>query len=223
MKTLINVVKSFSGILIYYVVQIFSILIITSFNINVSIANLGLELVLALVLIIYYYDTIKRDFKDFNINYKEYLKIGFKVYIIGLIIMVISNLIINQFILVDNIAHNEEIDRLIIFKYPLFSVIAMILTGPFIEETTFRLGFKKYITNKKAYYLLATLIFAGLHVFNGLSNPLELLYFIPYGSLSLSFAYVLDKTDNIFTSTILHLMHNTVTIIILLSAYMVGV
>lgn len=223
MKTLINILKSFTGIAIFYGVQILAAIVLTSTNINNNILYIGMEIATVLLLIYINFDKIKKDFKDFDDNYKEYLKLAIKAYFIGLFIMILSNLIINQYILVDNIAHNEEVDRLIIFKYPLFSVIGMIITGPFIEEVAFRLGFKRYINNRFIYYILATLIFAGVHVFNGISNPLELLYFIPYGSLSLVFAYILDKTDNIFTSTIIHLCHNTIAILLVLSVYLIGV
>ena len=50
----------------------------------------------------------------------------------------------------------------------------MIITGPFIEEITFRLGFKKYINNKKLYYILASFIFAFVHVKSAISTPSEL-------------------------------------------------
>lgn len=221
---IINFFKSFLGLLIFFSIQLLTSYIILKFNLNnFSLIYILMETIIAILLIFLYFDKIKNDFFDFDKNYKKYLKIAFKVYFIGLFVMLISNLIINKFIIVDNMAYNEEIDRLLLFKYPLFSVIAMIITGPFIEETSFRLGFKKYINNKYLYYILATFIFTSVHVFNGLSNPLELLYFIPYGSLSFAFTYILDKTDNIFSSTIIHLFHNTISILLILYVSLVGV
>ena len=191
---IINYFKAFLGLIIFFSIQLITSIIILKNNIsNITIAYILMEIITLGLLIIVYFKRIKKDFIDFDNNYQKYLKIAFKAYFIGLFVMLISNLIINRFIIVDNIAYNEEVDRLIMFKYPLFSVIGMILTGPFIEEISFRLGFKEYIKNKYVFYILSTLIFAGVHVLNGYSNPLELLYFIPYGSLSFTFTYILDN------------------------------
>ena len=94
---------------------------------------------------------------------------------------------------------------------------------PFIEEVAFRLGFKEYINNKYIYFILATLIFAFVHVINGLNNPIELVYIIPYGSLSFAFTYMLYKYDNIFVSTIIHTLHNTISILLIVSISLLGV
>ena len=76
--------------------------------------------------------------------------------------------------------------------------------------------------SKKLYYFLTVLIFAGAHVINGITTPLELLYFIPYGALAVAFSYTLDKTDNIFTTTLIHTMHNTISILILVAGMIMG-
>ena len=36
----------------------------------------------------------------------------------------------------------------------------------------------------------------------------DILYLIPYSALGISFAYILQKTDNIFVTIGLHFMHN---------------
>ena len=99
----------------------------------------------------------------------------------------------------------------------------MILFGPFIEELVFRLPFKEKIKNKYLFYFITILLFAGVHVFNGLSSVTELVFFIPYGALSASFAYILDKTDNIFSTIIIHTLHNTFSIVVILLLSLIGV
>ena len=62
-----------------------------------------------------------------------------------------------------------------------------------------------------------------IHVLNGITSPYELLFYIPYGALALAFSYILDKTNNIFTTTIIHTFHNTLAIVLLSLSAMMGV
>ena len=221
-----DIVKGSYGLFIYLFIQIGTGFVFANQLKNgsytlINIILIGSELITVGLLILINWKRLKDDFVDFDKNYKQYLKIGIKAWIIGLIVMMVSNTIINGFIFSD-VANNEAINRAVINYYPLYSVIAMIFVGPFIEELTFRCGFKDHIKNKKLYYFLTVFIFAGAHVINGITTQLALLYFIPYGALAVAFSYTLDKTDNIFTTTIIHTLHNTISILILVAGMMFG-
>ena len=210
--------KSFYGLVLYFgLAQILNFILksfpnLSSFQYNVIlIIN---EFVTVLLLVLLYKKRLKKDFIDFDKNYKKYLSIGFNAWFIGIIIMIVSNLIIHTYI-INTTSYNQAANIAIMIRYPLYSVISIVMIGPFIEEMVFRYGFKINIKNKKLYYILSVLIFTSLHVFNGISSPIELLYFIPYGSLALAFSYILDKTDNIFTTTIIHTFHNTLVIVLI--------
>ena len=136
--------------------------------------------------------------------------------------MAISNYCITTFI-TNNIAYNQEVNQIVINRYPLYSVIAIVMIGPFIEEMVFRLSFKEHLKSKKLFFILSVLTFTSIHVLNGITSPFELLYFIPYGSLALSFTYIFYKTDNIFTTTIIHTFHNALAIILIVLASFLGV
>ena len=222
----IDLIKGSYGLFIYLFIQIgtgfvFANQLKTGSYTLINIILIGSELLTVALLVLINWKRLKKDFIDFDKNYKSYLKIGIKAWVIGILVMIISNTIINGFIFND-VANNEAIDRAVINYYPLYSVIAMIFIGPFIEELTFRCGYKDHIKNKKLYYILTVLIFAGAHVINGITTPLELLYFIPYGALAVAFSYTLDKTDNIFTTTLIHTMHNTISILILVAGMLMG-
>ena len=59
------------------------------------------------------------------------------------------------------------------------------------------------------YILLSALIFGYLHVTN--SNSLyDFLYIIPYGALGAAFAYINVKTDNVYSSILVHFVHNSI-------------
>ena len=211
--------KSFYGLVIYFCIsQILSFIIKSIPNLNnflYSLILISSELITLILLLIVFRKRIKKDFIDFDKNYKKYLSLGFKVWLIGLMVMIISNNIIYRFIPID-VATNQVNNIVITSKFPLYSVLSIILIGPYIEEIVFRLSFKENLKNKKLYYILSVLIFTSLHVLNGISNPLELIYFIPYGSLAIAFSYILDKTDNIFTTIIIHSFHNALSVVLII-------
>lgn len=218
--------KAFSGLFIYFVVQLGSSMLFANITENgsyltINLVVIGTEIVTLLCLIFINHKRLKRDFCDFDKNWQKYLSLGVKVWLIGLLVMVVSNTIINTYF-INEIASNEEANRNVLNYYPLYSTIAMIFIGPFIEELAFRCGFKDHIKNKKLYYFLTVMIFAGVHVLNGISSPIGLLYFIPYGGLAMALSYIYDKTDNIFTTTVIHTLHNGLTILILIGQMMLG-
>ena len=222
MNSLINKLttlgKSFYGLIIYFSVSYIFNFVVQFLPKNDLFFNslylIGYDLITLIILIIVFRKRLKKDFIDFDNNYRKYLKLGFKVWLLGIIVMVVSNNIIYNYV-TNSIASNQATNMAVINKYPFYSVISMIIIGPFVEEIVFRLSFKNALKNKKLYYLLSVLIFTSLHVFNGISSPLDLLFFIPYGSLAIAFSYILDKTDNIFTTTVIHTFHNALTIILI--------
>lgn len=216
MNKILTLRKAFYGLIIYFALAFIYNFILKNYqNLNPVYYNIIIishEIITVILLIIVFRKRLKKDFIDFDKNYNNYLSLGVKVWILGLILMVVSNKIIYSFI-IDNISYNQAVNVAIINRLPLYSVISMLLCGPFIEEIVFRLSFKNALTNKKLYYVLSILIFTSMHVLNGISSPIELLFFIPYGSMAFAFTYILDKTDNIFTSVVIHTIHNALTIV----------
>ena len=224
MNKVLDFFKSFIGIIIYFAVNIFfsSILkVIDKSNQPLFILVLCLsEIVLLLILLLVFRKRIKKDFIDFDKNYKKYLSYGIKIWLIGLLVMGLSNSIIYRFI---SEPVNQQANELIISLYPLYSIISIIICGPFVEEIVFRLSFKEHIKNKYIFLILTTLIFAGIHIVPSMTSAIELLYFIPYGALALSFGIILQKTDNIFTTVLIHTFHNTMAILLITITTMLGV
>ena len=48
-----------------------------------------------------------------------------------------------------------------------------------------------------------------MHIIGSASSLIDVLFIIPYSSLGLAFAYTYYKTDNIFSTISMHLIHNT--------------
>lgn len=167
------------------------------------------DIIVVMILIFIYHKTLKEDFIKFKKEPYHYIDTGFKYWIIGLIIMVVSNLMIGFFIS-GATAGNEEAVQELIGSSSFLSIITVGILAPIVEELTFRKAFRDMLPNRWAFILISSFVFGGLHVFLSLTSPLDLFYLIPYCSLGVAFAYMYQKTDNIYTSMLMHLFHNTV-------------
>ncbi len=166
------------------------------------------NLLLVLLLILIYRKDLAKEWKTFWKKPFENIDTGFKYWFVGLIVMVVSNLVINLFFTHD-IATNEQTVQGMIDVAPWAMLLNAGIIAPFIEEVTFRKTFKDCIRNKWIFILSSGLFFGFLHVISFTSWQ-ELLYIIPYSSLGISFALMYQKSDSVFTSTAMHVFHNTV-------------
>ena len=167
------------------------------------------DFVLAIILVSMYFKDLKEDFvkmkKDFNKN----IDVGFKYWILGLVIMIVSNIVIGLF-LTKAQANNEESVQELIKGSSALALITIGIIGPIIEEITFRKTFRDLIKNDTLFILISGIIFAAMHVVLSLHSAWDLVYIIPYSSLGIAFGKIYQETDNIFTSMIMHMFHNTV-------------
>ena len=130
--------------------------------------------------------------------------------------MMISNLII-VFLFLKGIAPNEEANREMLRNYPLYMIFAVTILAPICEELMFRLSFKNVFKNRLVYILFTGISFGAMHLLAN-TSLIELLYIIPYSALGIAFSAICYDTDNIYSSIIAHIMHNTLTVLLLLSA-----
>lgn len=174
-----------------------------------------------IVFLVYREKTLK-EFKEYFYSFKNNFKESLKYYIIGFIIMVISNNLINIFFAGAN-ANNEETIRNLIHLYPVYMFFSVSIYAPFIEETIFRRSvkdifklFKNTQVTKYLYIIFSGLIFGLMHILGQASNGIDYLYIIPYASLGGAFAALYYKNDNLLSTIILHSLHNTMAIILYL-------
>lgn len=162
-----------------------------------------------------YRKTLITDFKNFfNKNILSNLENSFKYWFLGFIVMFVSNLIL-AFLNKGGISNNEEAVREMIELVPLYMAFNVSIYAPFIEELIFRKSIREITDNKWLYVLLSGFIFGGLHVVASISNVIDLLYIIPYSSLGIAFAYSYYKSNNIYSTISMHVMHNTVSFFII--------
>lgn len=188
-----------------------------------NLSQLGIYLGTFLVILLIVHKDIFKQFKEFIKNPKKVLNIGFTYWIYGMIVMIISNLLVTS--ILGNIAVNEQATRETLISTPLYAIPTIIFIGPFLEELVFRYCFKKSFNKEIPYALFCAFVFGLLHVMtafdsftlsNILSHASEFLFIIPYGSLGFFFAKAYYETDNIFSSVIPHMLHNSLSVLLIL-------
>ena len=164
-----------------------------------------------------YKDSIIKDIKNFK---AKYILTAIKEWIFLFITLITLNLFIIT--IVGSQASNETAQRSIIAIYPILSIFTTGILGPISEELVFRKSIKEVIKNPQTFIIVSSIIFGSVHLLSGfidgsiMANPLQLLFIIPYSSMGIYFARAYIKTDNILTSTIMHIMHNIITILIII-------
>ena len=223
-KTNLNILKSICLILLLITYQYIPIIIFIGFGFSYTKLNsiykivyLFITSLLFMILLYYIYrNDIKKDIKYFKKNLFKILKISIKWWLIGLFIMILSNIIIS-YINSGNLPENEKSVREMLNKYPIYMLFQISIYAPFTEEIIFRKSIKDIFKNPYIYIIISGLVFGGMHVISSsFSNPSNLLFIIPYGALGSIFAYLYHKTDNIFASMSVHCIHNTITFLLLI-------
>ena len=191
------------------------------FKINIKTISTTTALVLSLfssimtfiILFFIYRKDLKKDFKDFIKNKEDYMDIGIRCWIIGLLIMFFSNIVLNLIIKAGG-ANNEKAIQSMIKALPILMIVDAGIIAPFNEEIVFRKTLKDIFKNKWIFITASFLLFGSVHVISSAKTLYDYLYIIPYGALGAAFAYAYHKTNNIFTSITLHMIHNIILILI---------
>lgn len=222
-----EIIKFILIFLLYLLYSDIIIIILTKLGVNIKVLPNNLKIAimflinlsLMIMLFIFYSKSIKENLKDLKLNFKSYIKDNFKYYVIGLLIMIISNIIISFF--VEGNSTNETLIREYISIMPIYMIFSSCIYAPFAEEMVFRKSLRNCFNNKVLYILLSGLIFGSMHLLSA-SNLVELVFLIPYSSLGCVFAYMYYKTNNIFVPMTFHMVHNTIIVINYLLMLIIG-
>ena len=125
-----EIIKFILIFLLYLLYSDIIIIILTKLGVNIKILPNNLKIAimflinlsLMIMLFIFYRKSIKENFKDFKSNFKTYIKDNFKYYVIGLLVMIISNIIISFF--VEGNSTNETLIREYINIMPIYMIFS---------------------------------------------------------------------------------------------------
>lgn len=165
----------------------------------------------ASLIMIIYNKKISKDFKDMKKNSIKYFNKYIKYWLIGLFIMMVSNLFINL-IVTNDIPSNEQAIRETFNISPLYIFFSAVIYAPIVEELIFRQSIKNIFNNKWLFIIISGLLFGSMHVFGDFKNITDLLYIIPYSTPGIIFAYMLEDSDNICVPMSFHFIHNGILI-----------
>lgn len=209
-------------ILLYILYQLnFLISLINSFGFSILSLNRPIrivflminDLIYILILIFMFHKEIINGLKDLKNNFQERSLTAVSCWMIGCVIMTGSSIIISA-LFKSGIANNEELVRKQIQVAPLYMLFTCSVVAPIFEEMVFRRSFRGLIKNNLLFIILSGTCFGLLHIIGSYKNPVDLLYIIPYGSMGCCFAYLLVKTKNITIPIIVHMIHNTILVLI---------
>lgn len=206
--------KGFLNILIYI---LFPSIFTSFFTININSKEYIFFMLIAHILLTIYFIVIyKKEFKNYikNLNKKNILT-TLLYWIIGFLLMMFANYIINYIIIPNGLSNNETLNREILLNNKIVYSILLCIFIPILEEIVFRLEFKKSIKNKNLFIFTSSFIFGLLHIIST-TKLIELLYIIPYFILGLTFTSIYQKTNNILCNILAHILHNTITVFIIL-------
>ena len=122
--------------------------------------------------------------------------------------MILSNAIITMFTTTIT-SENQQTIIDTLKQAPIYTFILTVFVAPILEELVFRLSFRKIFKYTNVLFILFSgLFFGGMHVLGTLSNPIDLLFIIPYSIPGFIFAYIYSKEKNICIPMSLHFIHN---------------
>lgn len=204
---------------LFLLIQQYSALPLNLLGINVSdmsqtskiIYMFLVDIVLMLIMFLIFNKKIKKDFKDIKKNHKKYFSENIKYWVLGVIVMIFSNLLI-MLLFNNQVPDNQQTIQNIFTISPLYIFFGAVIEAPFVEELVFRQGIRYAFKSSWLFIIMSGLLFGGIHVWGSAETLVDLLYIIPYGALGISFAYMLYKTDNIFVSMGFHFLHNGILV-----------
>lgn len=178
------------------------------------------DVCIAIVLILMYYQDLKEGIKKAKENFNQFFDTNLKIWIFGFLGMMISNLVIRTLI-PSAVAGNENAVQGMIDVSPFLMLLTAGVIAPIVEELTFRKAFQNVIKNKTIFVLTSGIIFGLLHVVFAYESLIDFVYVIPYASLGIAFAVMVEKSDNIISSIMMHFLHNSGIILLSIMAGMI--
>lgn len=207
-----QIIKAILTLIIANIVLSFIFAIIFTMTEKKSISYLLSYLISCIILFLINRQKLVKDFKTLKNDYHGKIINIITFTFIFIILMLISNYIL--YILSNNLASNEIEARKLFFSSPILMGLSIGFLAPIFEELVSRYPYRDIKVNPKLKMIFYSTLFAVLHISN-INNIFDFLYIIPYLFLSLAFSYSFYKTNNIYGSILVHIINNSVTLLLL--------
>ncbi|MBO6145677.1 MAG: CPBP family intramembrane metalloprotease [Bacilli bacterium] len=211
-----KLILNLSVFIFYFIYTLIPSLVLYIFHLRIynvlyrSIYLIIMGLIYIIFITFIYKDELKKDIKE--IRLKTVIKY-IPTYMIGLLLMIGSNIIASK-ITGNTLSQNEINVRETIKIMPLYMCFSSVIFAPFIEEITFRKTFRNIISNGYLFIIISGFIFGLIHISNVENGFEEFIMIMPYILMGIDLSYIYYKSDNIFTTIIIHSMHNLILLLI---------
>ena len=203
--TFLNLLKSFG---FYFLAVLITTICMEIIKDN-GLCNIVSKSLVAIIIGLIYRNKIVDCFKNFKSDLKNNYKSILLVSVGLLAIVFIGTEILERCFKL--LPANELANRKLIRSNALVLGLSSSLFTPFAEEFMFRLPYHK--ANTKFAFIIYSIVFALAHITFVTSD----LIFIPfYLLLSIGIGYSYYKTNNILLSTIIHIINNSLCIMLIL-------
>ncbi len=193
---------------------------ITFFNNNGPLISFILLFILLLFVILKKKSALVEDIKKFKKDKKRniiYTIIGAIVLTgIGILLPILREHLFSS----EMSANQAGLASVINDKTPLYSLVSYFLilsiVIPMLEEIFCRLNFRKSFKTITMFIIITSLLFGMLHMTNA-SLSISFIYdLFMYSSMGACLGYVYYKTDSICSSMIMHILNNSLSVIIMI-------
>lgn len=201
-------------LIIVYFGQLIFIPIIYLITNNVMFSQVSYELIILGTAIWAFMDRYKRDFKYLKSNFKSYVGCAFKYWGIMFLCMFVVRFIQMTLGVVEESANQTALETLPL----LYLIPSALVFAPVVEEAIFRGTFRRFIKNDWVFIIVSGLAFGLLHTLlieEGLYNII--VQSLSYATMGGVMAYAYTKTNNIYTSMMVHFIQNALGIIIIIT------
>jgi len=217
MKTIIT---SILVILVYFAWPYFINTVLNSFSVNYNFKILLMFLsnfLLLIAIAFIYNESLKKDYKDFKRNHHKYMAKCFKIFIVGLVLFVLVNVLISVIFDIFNINYNNLFRfNEVYLNEPILFIVLNFIYYPIIEELVFKKTLKEILKNKWVFIILSGLINACFIRLFFFQNKFDLIYIIPEAILLISFSYMYYKFDNIIVPIIYRMIYAILPSVVIL-------
>jgi len=199
--------------LIFFTIHII-IVILMLLSSNHIIVFTGIPLML-MVLIYLYRKVLIHDIKVFGKHWEKYVVFVLLGFIFVTVLNASGALITTGLV---GSAPNQDAVISAFWQTPILGAFYIAIAGPISEELIFRRAIKGMSKNKLLYYFLSVSLFAFMHIIVDFSFPQSFAPIFGYALPALGFAFLYDKSNNIWCPIFVHILINTLAVIGILLA-----
>lgn len=176
-------------------------------------SQVSYELIIVGVVIWAFKDRYKRDFKYLKNNFKAYAGSAFKYWGIMLLCMVVVGLIQMALGANSQSANQASLETLPI----LYLIPSALIFAPIVEEAIFRGSLRRFIKNDFVFIIVSGILFGLLHTFLSEDGIYHIIVqSLNYAAMGSVMAYAYTKSNNIYSSMMIHFLQNTLGIIVII-------